>query len=85
MVRGTGRNRGELDMAGTVEGKIVFITGAARGQGRSHAVTLAEEGAEVITAAEPAGGASNSISDEALVAEELLVEEVSIDGMCGVY
>jgi mycofactocin precursor len=24
-------------------------------------------------------------SDEALVAEELLVEEVSIDGMCGVY
>ncbi len=23
--------------------------------------------------------------DEALVAEELLVEEVSIDGMCGVY
>jgi mycofactocin precursor len=49
-------------------------------------VTLAEEGAEVITAAEPAGGgASNSIRDEALVAGELLVEEVSIDGMCGVY
>ena len=73
-------------MAGTVEGKVAFITGAARGQGRSHAVTLAEEGAEVITAAEPAGGgASNSIGDEALVAEELLVEEVSIDGMCGVY
>jgi len=24
-------------------------------------------------------------SDEALVADELLVEEVSIDGMCGVY
>ena len=86
MVRGTGRNRGELDIAGTVEGKIVFITGAARGQGRSHAVTLAEEGAEVITAAGPAGGgASSSSSDEALVAEEFLVEEVSIDGMCGVY
>jgi mycofactocin precursor len=86
MVRGTGRNRGELDMAGAVEGKVVFVTGAARGQGRSHAVTLAEEGAEVITAAGPAGGgASNSISDEALVAGELLVEEVSIDGMCGVY
>ncbi|HEY2128265.1 MAG TPA: mycofactocin precursor MftA [Streptosporangiaceae bacterium] len=73
-------------MAGAVEGKVVFVTGAARGQGRSHAVTLAEEGAEVITAAGPAGGgASNSISDEALVAGELLVEEVSIDGMCGVY
>jgi mycofactocin precursor len=73
-------------MAGTVEGKVDFVAGAARGQGRSHAVTLAEEGAEVVTAAGPAGGgASNSTSDEALVAEELLVEEVSIDGMCGVY
>ena len=49
-------------------------------------MTLAAEGAGTITAAGPAGGgASNSISDEALVAEELLVEEVSIDGMCGVY
>ena len=33
-------------MAGRVEGKVAFITGAARGQGRSHAVRLAEEGAE---------------------------------------
>src|SRR5258708_37773890 len=31
-----------------VEGKVVAITGAARGQGRSHAVRLAEEGADVI-------------------------------------
>jgi len=30
------------------EGKVVFITGAARGQGRSHAVRFAEEGADVI-------------------------------------
>jgi len=29
-------------------GKVVFITGAARGQGRSHAVRLAEEGADII-------------------------------------
>lgn len=35
-------------MAGRVEGKVVFITGAARGQGRSHAVRFAEEGADVI-------------------------------------
>lgn len=35
-------------MAGRVEGKVAFITGAARGQGRSHAVRLAEEGADVI-------------------------------------
>jgi NAD(P)-dependent dehydrogenase (short-subunit alcohol dehydrogenase family) len=27
-------------MAGRVEGKVAFITGAARGQGRSHAVRL---------------------------------------------
>ncbi|CDO09222.1 NAD(P)-dependent oxidoreductase [Mycolicibacterium cosmeticum] len=35
-------------MAGRVEGKVAFITGAARGQGRSHAVRLAEEGADII-------------------------------------
>jgi SDR family mycofactocin-dependent oxidoreductase len=33
---------------GRVEGKVALITGAARGQGRSHAVRLAEEGADVI-------------------------------------
>lgn len=33
---------------GRVEGKVAFITGAARGQGRSHAVRLAEEGADLI-------------------------------------
>ncbi|MGY1620753.1 mycofactocin-coupled SDR family oxidoreductase [Geodermatophilus sp. SYSU D00965] len=33
---------------GRVEGKVVFITGAARGQGRSHAVRLAQEGADII-------------------------------------
>lgn len=31
-----------------VQGKVAFITGAARGQGRSHAVRLAEEGADII-------------------------------------
>lgn len=35
-------------MAGRLEGKVAFITGAARGQGRSHAVKLAEEGADII-------------------------------------
>jgi SDR family mycofactocin-dependent oxidoreductase len=35
-------------MAGRVQDKVAFITGAARGQGRSHAVRLAEEGAHVI-------------------------------------
>ncbi|MDQ0382756.1 mycofactocin-coupled SDR family oxidoreductase [Amycolatopsis thermophila] len=35
-------------MAGRVEGKVAFITGAARGQGRSHAVRLAAEGADIV-------------------------------------
>src|ERR1700728_714567 len=35
-------------MSGRVEGKVAFITGAARGQGRSHAIRLAEEGADII-------------------------------------
>ncbi|RPA60004.1 NAD(P)-dependent oxidoreductase [Gordonia oryzae] len=33
---------------GTLEGKVAFITGAARGQGRSHALRLAQEGADII-------------------------------------
>jgi SDR family mycofactocin-dependent oxidoreductase len=33
---------------GALDGKVAFITGAARGQGRSHAVRLAQEGADVI-------------------------------------
>ncbi|MDT5097922.1 MAG: (+)-trans-carveol dehydrogenase [Mycobacterium sp.] len=35
-------------MAGRLERKVAFITGAARGQGRSHAVRLAQEGADII-------------------------------------
>jgi len=35
-------------MTGRVEGKVAFVTGAARGQGRSHAIRLAEEGADII-------------------------------------
>ena len=33
---------------GKLDGKVAFITGAAHGQGRSHAVRLAEEGADII-------------------------------------
>jgi SDR family mycofactocin-dependent oxidoreductase len=33
---------------GRLENKVAFITGAARGQGRSHAVRLAQEGADII-------------------------------------
>ncbi len=33
---------------GRVQDKVVLVTGGARGQGRSHAVKLAEEGADII-------------------------------------
>jgi len=33
---------------GRLQGKVAFITGAARGQGRAHAIRLAEEGADII-------------------------------------
>jgi SDR family mycofactocin-dependent oxidoreductase len=35
-------------MSNRVEGKVAFVTGAARGQGRSHALRLAQEGADII-------------------------------------
>src|SRR5205085_3117195 len=44
---GAGGRRGGRLM-GRVQGKVAFVTGAARGQGRSHAVRLAEEGADII-------------------------------------
>src|SRR6202012_6190865 len=33
---------------GSLDDRVVFITGAARGQGRSHAVTFAEQGANIV-------------------------------------
>ncbi|RYE43736.1 MAG: NAD(P)-dependent oxidoreductase [Hyphomicrobiales bacterium] len=35
-------------MSGRVTGKVAVVTGAARGQGRSHAIRLAEEGADIV-------------------------------------
>jgi SDR family mycofactocin-dependent oxidoreductase len=45
---GTEQHRKECKVMGKLEGKVAFITGAARGQGRSHAIRLAEEGADII-------------------------------------
>jgi SDR family mycofactocin-dependent oxidoreductase len=35
-------------MTGRLDGKVAFITGAARGQGRAHALAMAKEGADII-------------------------------------
>ena len=34
---------------GVLEGRVAFISGGARGQGRSHAIKMASEGADIIT------------------------------------
>jgi (+)-trans-carveol dehydrogenase len=62
---------------GRVEGKVAFITGAARGQGRSHAIRLAEEGADIIAVdvLEPVPGAPYDASTEADLAETVRAVE----------
>src|SRR3954451_5600976 len=63
---------------GQLDGKVAFITGIARGQGRSHALTLAREGADIIgldlckkPASTPYPGASAEDLDQTIA----LVEE----------
>jgi SDR family mycofactocin-dependent oxidoreductase len=62
-----------------VENKVAFITGAGRGQGRSHAIRLAEEGADVIAtdacATYPAVMQYSSATEDDLEQTKLLVEK----------
>jgi SDR family mycofactocin-dependent oxidoreductase len=63
---------------GRLENKVAFITGAARGQGRSHAVRLAQEGADIIAVdiCEQIASVPYPMSTEADLAETVrLVEE----------
>jgi len=55
---------------GTLEGRVAFITGAARGQGRAHAVRLAAEGADII-AIDICGPVSDTVTYPAATSEEL--------------
>jgi (+)-trans-carveol dehydrogenase len=60
---------------GRVEGKVAFVTGAARGQGRSHCVRLAEEGADII--AIDICAQVDSITSYAMATPEDLAETVA--------
>ena len=44
---------GGLTTMGALDGRVAFITGGARGQGRAHALALAAEGANVVIADAP--------------------------------
>ena len=60
-----------------LEGKVAFITGAARGQGRSHAIKLAQEGADLILS-DSLGGVKTSpiaVADAADLAETVRLVE----------
>jgi SDR family mycofactocin-dependent oxidoreductase len=57
-------------MSGTLQGRVAFITGAARGQGRAHAIRLAREGADII-ALDICAPVSDSISYPAATPEDL--------------
>ena len=64
---------------GRLDGKVAFVTGGARGQGRSHAVRLAQEGADIIVidACEPQPNVPSPPATEADLAETVRqVEEL---------
>jgi len=65
---------------GKLEGKVAFITGAARGQGRSHAIRLAQEGADIIAVdlCDQVGSVPYAMSTPADLAET--VKEVESPG-----
>jgi SDR family mycofactocin-dependent oxidoreductase len=57
-------------VSGALQGRVAFITGAARGQGRAHAIRLAREGADII-ALDICAPVSESITYPAATPEEL--------------
>jgi (+)-trans-carveol dehydrogenase len=63
---------------GVVDGKVALVTGAARGQGRSHSVRLAAEGADVIAVdvcADPLKTLSYGLGTEAELDETIAAIE----------
>jgi SDR family mycofactocin-dependent oxidoreductase len=74
---GTPRFLFKEDSMGRVDGKVAVITGAARGQGRSHAVRLAEEGADIIGLDLPPATEMGSVT-YAMAGEDDLVQTVKL-------
>lgn len=56
--------------SGSLHGRVAFVTGAARGQGRSHAVRLAREGADIV-ALDVCASVSDTITYPAAIPEDL--------------
>ena len=65
----------------TLQGRVAFITGAARGQGRAHAIRLAREGADII-ALDICAPVSDTISYPPATPEDLVetVRAVEAEG-----
>lgn len=59
-----------MGQAGSLQGRVAFVTGAARGQGRSHAVRLAREGADIV-ALDICAAASPSVTYPPATPEDL--------------
>jgi SDR family mycofactocin-dependent oxidoreductase len=57
-------------MSGRLQGRVAFITGAARGQGRAHAVRMANEGADII-AVDIAGALPSCVRYDPATPEDL--------------
>ena len=64
---------------GSLDGRVAFVTGAARGQGRAHAIRLAQEGADII-AIDICGPVSPSITYPMPTAEDLQETVRGVEG-----
>ena len=65
--------------AQTLDGRVAFVTGAARGQGRAHALRLAQDGADII-AIDICGPVSPSITYPMPTAEDLQETVRGVEG-----
>src|SRR4051812_26909822 len=70
---------GSLSGMGVLDGKVALITGAARGQGRAHATTLARAGADVVLC--DIAGPVEYVGYPAATAEELAQTAAAVEDL----